>query len=157
VVSQVTEGNNGDAIACIVVLLNSLAREYDASLVVKTLHNDGCAIFTLIGDPGVINKNISEHLPQMDRAMEHLYMCDCDPIIETVFTRSEMNTFLVSVSLKEVTDHCTWLNDHDITKGILGSLEDPGSSPLFDAIKPTLETKMAQQFVVLESDDKTFH
>ena len=62
-----------------------------------------------------------------------------------------------ALSLKEVTDHCTWLNDHDITKGILESLGDPSSSPLFDAIKPTLETKIVQQFVAIKSDDKTFH
>ena len=42
------ENNNGDAISCIVIMVDSLARENDSAVEVETFHKEDCEIFNLI-------------------------------------------------------------------------------------------------------------
>jgi hypothetical protein len=57
------EDNNGDAISCIVLMLDSLAKENNSLVEIETFHDDNCKIFEVIKDREVSNKEINEHEP----------------------------------------------------------------------------------------------
>ena len=118
------EDNNGNAISCIVLIVDSLARENESMVTIETLHEDGCHIFQDMGEEKHSKDMIGEHGPTSDEALAHLYSCNCDVNIEAVFTKGDGESLLVAFLLSDMRD-------------ILDKARETGDdSPLVKALKP---------------------
>jgi hypothetical protein len=131
------EDNNGDAISCIVLMVDSVARDHESMVVIETLHEEGCHIFEYMGKERQGNDSIGEHEPTSDEALAHLYACNCDANIETVFTKGDGESLLVSFLLSDVKENHPWLNDGEATKEMLDTAKEIGDeSLLMQTLKP---------------------
>tara|TARA_R110000737_G_scaffold338364_1_gene359333 strand:+ start:389 stop:859 length:471 start_codon:yes stop_codon:yes gene_type:complete len=151
--------NNGDAISCIVLLVDSLARENESLVVIETLHEDGCSIFGYVGEGGQNKDMIGDHKPTSDEALAHLYACNCDTNIEVVFTNGDEESLLVSFTLSDMKDTHSWLNDENITKDMLKEAKEVGDdSPLMQTLKPVFKKRVGTNLgVTLDSFDMTLN
>ncbi len=136
------EDNNGDAISCIVLMLDSLAKENDSLVEIETFHDDNCKIFEIIKDREVSNEEINQHEPTSEEAREHLYSCNCNANIETTFKRGDGETLFVQFVLSDVKEKHPWLNDSEETKVMLDLATDDKDSPLLEAMKPTFKKRI---------------
>ena len=137
------EDNNGDAISCIVLMVDSLAKENESMVVIETLHEDDCHIFEYMGKVRESNDTIGEHEPTSDEALAHLYACNCDANIETVFTNGDGESLLVSFLLSDVKEHHPWLYDEEATKEMLDTAKEIGDeSPLMQTLKPVFKKRV---------------
>ena len=154
------ENNNGDAISCIVIMVDSLARENDSAVEVETFHKEDCEIFNLITDREASNKEIDAHSPVSQKAREHLYSCNCNATIETTFKRSDGETLLVTFPLSDAKEKHPWLNDEEQTKDFLRcALEEEGHQ-LLDEMKPVFQKRMGrpmQPWAFLDRQSDTVH
>lgn len=131
------EDNNGNAISCIVLIVDSLARENESMVTIETLHEDGCHIFQDMGEEKHSKDMIGEHGPTSNEALAHLYSCNCDANIEAVFTKGDGESLLVAFQLSDMRDLHPWLSDEKITKDMLDKARETGDdSPLVKALKP---------------------
>jgi len=134
------ESNNGNAMSCIVLIVDSLARENESTVVIETLHEEGCHIFEYVGKDGQNKDMIGDHEPTSDEALAHLYFCNCDANVETVFTKGDGESLLVSFLLSDMKDLHPWLNDEKITKEMLDKAKEVGDeSPLMQTAKPVFK------------------
>ena len=138
------EDNNGDAISCIVLMIDSLAKENEAVVQLETLHQDDCNIFKMMKDEAVDNENINEHSPVSEEAREHLYSCTCNVTIETTFKRGDGETLLVTFPLSDAKEKHPWLDDQEQTKEFLESAKKEESNRLLDEMKPAFKQRMGQ-------------
>ena len=141
------DNNNGDAISCIVLMLDNLAYENNSLVSIETLHEDSCSIFNYMEDESLTNDILAEREPTSVEALEHLYACDCDTTIEAVFTRGEGETLFVPFTLSDVRLKHPWLNDEEDTKEMLDSAREIGrdsysQSPLMQKIKSTFKKRV---------------
>ena len=146
------EDNNGDAMSCVVLIVDSLARENESMVAIETLHRDGCYIFQHVEKEGQSKDMIGEHEPTSDEALAHLYACNCDVSIEAVFTKGDGESLLVSFLLSDMKDLHPWLNDEKITKEMLDNAKETGDeSPLMQTLKPVFRKRVGTNLGV------TFH
>ncbi len=125
------EGNNGDAISCIILLLDSIAHENEAMVVVETHHHDDCTLHQYMKDKGITNEVLEQMEPTSKEALRHLYSCTCDPDIEAVFSTETGESLLVPISLSNVRKSLPWLRDKKATKEMLDTAIELGpESPL---------------------------
>ena len=136
------EDNNGDAISCIVLMLDSLAKENNSLVEIETFHDDNCKIFEVIKDREVSNKEINAHEPTSEEAREHLYWCNCNANIETTFKRGDGETLFVQFVLSDVKEKHPWLDDPEQTKDMVELASDDKENPLLDAMKPTFKKRI---------------
>ena len=137
------EDNNGDAISCIVLIVDSLARDNESMVTIETLHEDGCHIFQYIGKEKHSKDMIGEHGATSDEALAHLYACNCDANIETIFTKDDGESLLVSFLLSDVKSNHPWLNDEGATKEMLDTAKEIGDeSPLMQTLKPVFKKRV---------------
>ena len=120
------EDNNGDAISCIVLMLDSLAKENNSLVEIETFHDDNCKIFE----------------PTSEEAREHLYWCNCNANIETTFKRGDGETLFVQFVLSDVKEKHPWLDDPEQTKDMVELASDDKENPLLDAMKPTFKKRI---------------
>jgi hypothetical protein len=153
------EDNNGDAISCIVLMVDSLARDNESMVVVETLHEENCNIFKFMGEEGESNDTIGRHTPTSDEALAHLYACNCDANIETVFTRGDGESLLVSFLLSDVKENHPWLNDEEATKEMLDTAKELGDeSPLMQSLKPAFKKRVGTNMgVTFNTSDTTIN
>jgi len=138
------EDNNGDAISCIVLMIDSLAHENDSAVEIETFHEKDCEISNLIKDSDASNKEINEHSPVSEEAREHLYSCTCNVTIETTFKRGDGETLLVTFPLSDAKEKHPWLDDQEQTKEFLESAKKEESNRLLDEMKPAFKQRMGQ-------------
>tara|TARA_R110000765_G_scaffold282918_1_gene379931 strand:- start:197 stop:676 length:480 start_codon:yes stop_codon:yes gene_type:complete len=107
--------NNGDVISCIIMALDSLARANNSIVEIETLHTGLCPLLSSAQGEEGVGIIRGDSMPDMisAKAMEHLFLCQCDPEIEAVFFADNGKTLLFPLKLSNVkTDH-PWLNDTD--------------------------------------------
>ena len=137
------EDNNGDAISCIVLMVDSLAKENDSIVTIETLHEEDCHIFKYMGQEKESNETIGKYEPTSDEALAHLYACNCDANIETIFTKGDGESLLVSFLLSDVKSNHPWLNDEGATKEMLDTAKELGDeSPLMQSLKPVFKKRV---------------
>ena len=153
------EGNNGDTISCIVLIIDSLARENESMVVIETLHEDSCYIFRYMGGEKQSKDRTGRHKPTSDEALAHLYACNCDANIETVFTKGDGESLLVSFLLSDMKDLHPWLNEEKTTKEMLDKAKEVGDdSPLMQALKPVFRKRVGANLgVTLDPSDMTMN
>ena len=139
------EDNNGDAISCIVLMMDSLASENRADVTVQTYHNDDCEIFRMMQDESVSNESINEHEPTSSEARNHLYSCNCDATIETTFERDDGETLMVQFVLSDVKEKHPWLDDPEQTRDMIELASDDTLAPLIEAMKPLFKKRMGRR------------
>lgn len=137
------KGSNGPAISCIVFMVDSLARDNDAKVTIETLHQDDCRIFEHMKENDITNDTIGEHKPTSDDALQHLYSCDCNAGIETVFTNPGGESLLVTFLLSEVKERHPWLNDEEKATEMLDAAKESGDeSPLMQTLKVAFKKRV---------------
>ena len=125
------ELNNGDALSCIVLMLDSLAHSNNSVVEIETLHDSDCHIFNHLKEKQLTNKELGELTPTSDEAMSHLYSCNCNAGIEAVFSSFKGETLLVPFKLSDVKRKHPWLDDEERTHGMIDIAREQGSdSPL---------------------------
>lgn len=132
--------NNGDALSCIVLMLDSLAYSNGSTVEIETLHDQGCKIFAHMEDSQLSNEELGRLKPTSNEALNHLYSCNCNTGIEAVFAAHNGETLLVPFKLSQVVERHPWLEDGERTKELLSTATEHGaSSPLmgedFHALK----------------------
>lgn len=132
--------NNGDALSCIVLMLDSLAYSNGSTVEIETLHDQGCPIFAHMEEAQLSNEKLGKFKPTSDEALNHLYSCNCNTGIEAVFAAHNGETLLVPFKLSEVVECHPWLEDGDHMKKMIATAGEHGSdSPLmgkdFHALK----------------------
>ena len=132
--------NNGAALSCIVLMLDSLASSNNSTVEIETLHDNECLIFSHIKEAHLSNEDLGRLRPTSNEALNHLYSCNCNTGIEAVFAAQNGETLLVPFKLSEVVECHPWLKDGERTKGLLAAAHEHGSdSPLmgedFHALK----------------------
>ena len=105
------EDNNGDAISCIVLMVDSLARENQSQVTIETVHFEDCHIHDAMKEKEMSNESINEHEAISEEARQHLYSCNCNPSIETTFERGNGETLLVTFPLSDAKENHPWLDD----------------------------------------------
>tara|TARA_R100000781_G_scaffold106120_1_gene70084 strand:- start:687 stop:1166 length:480 start_codon:yes stop_codon:yes gene_type:complete len=130
------EDNNGDAISCIVLMIDSLANDSNVMVTLKTVHADECDIFSHMKEQGVDNESINEHEATSTEARHHLYSCTCDAIIESTFARGDGETLLVEFRLSDAKKNHPWLDDPRQTKEMVELASDDQLAPLLEDMKP---------------------
>lgn len=131
------ESNNGDAISCVVLLLDNIAHENNAMVMVTTHHEDDCALHRHMDDSALTNDVLEEMEPTSKEAMQHLYSCNCDPNIEAVFSTQTGEALLVPISLSNVRKTFPWMKDKKATKKMLETAMELGpESPLIKEAQP---------------------
>jgi hypothetical protein len=136
------EDNNGDAVSCIVLMIDSLAKENQALVQLETLHQDDCNIFTMMDEKSVDNESINEHDATSEEARKHLYSCNCNVQIETTFMRGDGESLLVSFHLSEVKERHPWLNNPEETKEMIELHKMNEDAPLLESMKPVFKKQM---------------
>jgi len=139
------EDNNGDAISCIVLMIDSLASENRADVTVQTYHNDDCEIFRMMQDESVSNESINQHEPTSSEARNHLYSCNCDATIETTFERDDGETLMVQFVLSDVKEKHPWLDDPEQTRDMIELASDDKLAPLIEEMKPLFKKRMGRR------------
>lgn len=141
------EDNNGDAISCIVLMLDSLAYENGSLVTIETLHEESCSIFKYMENEALTNEGLAKHEPTSVEALEHLYACNCDTGIEAVFTKEDGESLLVPFALSDVRLRHPWLDDEEDTKEMIDSARELGrgsssDNPLMQKIKSTFKKRV---------------
>ena len=153
------EDNNGDAISCVVLIVDSLARENESMVAIETLHKEGCHIFQHVGEEEQSKNMIGEYKPTSDESLAHLYACNCDVSIEAVFTKGDGESLLVSFLLSDMKDLHPWLGDKKITKEMLDNAKETGDeSPLMQTLKPVFRKRVGTNLgVTFDPSDMTMN
>ncbi len=94
------EGNNGDAISCIVLMVDSLAKDNESMVLSKLCMKEDCHIFEYMGKEKESNETIGKYEPTSEEALAHLYACNCDANIETIFTKDDGESTACFVSIE---------------------------------------------------------
>ena len=136
------EDNNGDAISCIVLMLDSLARENHSQVTVETVHVEDCRIHDAMEEGGITNDTINEHEAVSEEARQHLYSCNCNPSIETTFERGDGETLLVTFPLSDAKQKHPWLNDKEQTKDFLEHAMSGKDHRLLNEMKPVFSKRV---------------
>ena len=144
--------NNGDAISCIVLMVDSLARENESQVTIETVHFEDCRIHDAMEEKSIPNDTINEHEAISEQARQHLYSCNCDPSIETTFERGDGETLLVCFPLSDAKAKHPWLDDQEQTKEFLRDTMDSGSHPLLNAMKPIFSKRLGSKHFGKQSD-----
>lgn len=155
------EDNNGDAISCIVLMLDSLASENMSEVTVQTYHNDECKIFHVMEEESISNESINEHHPTSSEARNHLYSCNCNATIESTFERGDGETLMVQFVLSDVKEKHPWLHDPEQTKGMVELASEDKLAPLIEDMKPLFKKRMGRNLSIgmanLKPTSKTVH
>jgi len=125
--------NNGDAISCIIMVLDSLARSNDSVVEIETLHKESCPLLTSAQGEGGVEMIQNDSMPYTisAKAMEHLSLCECDADIEAVFFADNGRTLLFPLKLSSVKADHPWLNDMDRVHRIVEiGIKHGSNSPL---------------------------
>jgi hypothetical protein len=150
------ELNNGNALSCIVLMLDSLAHSNNSVVEIETLHNSDCMIFDHLEQEKLTNKSLGEMKPTSGAAMEHLYSCNCNAGIEAVFSSQKGETLLVPFQLSDVKRKHPWLDDGDRTQEMIHTAREHGSdSPLMgeDFSTMKLEFRMRRGYPNIPKKD----
>ena len=158
--------NNGDAISCIIMVLDSLARSNDSVVEIETLHTESCPLLASAQSEGVAEVIQVDSMPHTisAKAIEHLSLCECDANIEAVFFAHNGRTLLFPLKLSHVkTDH-PWLNDTDrVHKIVKIGIKHGSNSPLmgldFESMQLAFRSGhgIAGQVNVSKSDESLRH
>ena len=155
------EDNNGDAISCIILMVDDLARENDSLVELETLHQEDCSIFKMMKDNAIDNESINEHRATSEEARKHLYSCNCDAEIETTFTKGDGESLLVSFLLSEAKESNPWLNNTKEMKEMIDLHSMNKEAPLLESMKPVFKKKLGtstmQPWPVSGRDSDTLH
>lgn len=142
------ENNNGDAISCIILLLDTLAIDNDARVVVVTIHQSECAFHEYMEDSGLSNDVLVKMDPKSSAIREHLYHCNCDTSIEATFSNENGDSLLVPIVLSDVKKKHAWLRNEEETKEMLdGAMELGSESPLIKDMLPEFNKRMGYRIV----------
>ena len=139
------EQNNGDAISCIVLMLDSLASENNSVVTLETFHSDSCGIFNAMKEEDITNESINKHHATSQEARHHLYSCTCDATIESTFERGDGETLLVQFVLSDVIEKHPWLEDPEQTEEMIRSASQEGLAPLIEDMKPSFKKRMGKR------------
>ena len=121
------ELNNGDALSCVVIMLDSLAHSNNSIVEMETLHDSDCCVFDYFKEEQITNKELSELTPTSNEAMRHLYSCDCNAGIEAVFSSFKGETLLVSFTLSDIKRKHPWLDDEERTQEVINTARKYGA------------------------------
>ena len=134
------DNNNGDVLSCIIILIDSIALENNAAVVVETHHNKDCTLVGRMEEEGWSKEVINGLDPTSGDALAHLYACNCDAGIEAVFSRSDGETLLVPIALSQMVNDYPWLKDDKITRKMLNIAKklEP-RSPMVEQMKPSFQ------------------
>lgn len=159
------ESDNGDAIACLVLMIDDLASQNNSLVIIETFHDDGCGLFSYMEENNISNEDLGKLGPTSPEALEHLYACSCDPQIEAVFTKGDGETLLVPFTLGEMQEEHPWLKDKATTKQMLEEHkqvvadheEFPTKSSLHQKVKPLFNKRMGVNVTALGYKDPRVH
>ena len=127
-------GNNGDALSCVVLMTDGVARDSNASVDFETVHEEKCHLLSLADQEIVSNEAIREHEASSVQARQHLYLCNCQATVEATFVRENGDSLLVRFCLDGLKKVHPWLDDEKETQKILESDRD-SPHPLLNAMK----------------------
>ena len=136
------EDNNGDAISCIVLMVDSLARENESQVTIETVHFEDCRIHDAMEESGISNESINEPEAISEEARHHLYSCNCDPSIETTFERGDGETLLVTFPLSDAKQKHPWLDDKEQMKEFLEHAMTGKDHRLLDEMVPAFAKRV---------------
>tara|TARA_R110000824_G_scaffold229092_1_gene416757 strand:+ start:1740 stop:2219 length:480 start_codon:yes stop_codon:yes gene_type:complete len=144
----VVENNNGDALVCLIILIDSIALENNSAVVVETHHQEDCTLVDYMKERELSNESLGKLDPTSREAMEHLYACDCDADIEATFCRPDGEMLFVPFLLSEIKREHPWLNDDVITKKMLITARELGPrSPLVKKMKPLFQKHLGRHYM----------
>jgi len=151
----VVDNNNGDALVCVIIFLDSIALENNSAVVVETYHQEGCTLVDHMEsdghdfkERGWSNESLSKLDPTSREAMAHLYACDCDTDIEAIFRKPDGETLFVPFLLSEIKREHPWLNDDKVTKEMLTTARKLGPrSPLVKKMKPLFQKHLGRHYM----------
>ncbi len=134
------DNNNGDILSCIIILIDSIALENNAAVVVETHHNEDCTLVLRMKEEGWSNEEITDLDPKGSDALAHLYACNCDAGIEAVFSKSDGETLLVPILLSQMVNDYPWLKNNEVTKTMLDTAKKLGPrSPMVAQMKSSFQ------------------
>mgnify|MGYP003624176751 CR=1 FL=1 len=128
--------NNGDAISCIIMALDSLARSNNAVVEIETLHAEACPLLVSTQGDGADISDSARYaegalgLRVSSEVVEHLSLCACDPEIEAVFFAGNGKTLLFPLKFSSVKSDHPWLGDIDLVHQIVKTGMEHGSDSL---------------------------
>jgi len=132
--------NNGDALVCVIILIDSIALENNSAVIVETYHEGNCALMDYMKEQELSNESLGELDPRSREATAHLYSCDCDADIEAVFRKPDGEMLFVPLLLSEIKKEHPWLDDNEVTKEMLTTARELGPrSPLVKKMKPLFQ------------------
>ena len=134
--------NNGDAISCIVLMLDSLARENHSQVTVETVHVEDCHIHEAMKKNAITNDTINEHEAISEEARQHLYSCNCNPSIETTFEKGDGETLFVTFPLSDAKQKHPWLDDKEQMKDFLEHAMTGKDHRLLDEMVPAFAKRV---------------
>ena len=137
-------GNKGDALSCIVFMVDGVARDNNASVHLETIHEEGCHLISLVDHKSVNNETINEHEATSEPARQHLYLCDCDATVEVAFTKKNGDSLLVCFRVNEIKITHPWLDDEKETRKVLES-DVNSPHPLLEAMKLIFKERMGSK------------
>ncbi len=136
------EDNNGNAISCMGLMVDSLARENQSQVTIETVHFEDCHIHDAMKEKEMSNESINEHEAISEEARQHLYSCNCNPSIETTFERGNGETLLVTFPLSDAKENHPWLDDKEQMKDFLEHAMTGKDHRLLDEMMPAFAKRV---------------
>lgn len=150
--------NNGNALACVVLFIDSFAFDNDALASIETRHTKECGIHNYMSDEdnsAEYDEDLGGENHASYEALKHLYSCTCDPSIEAVFERSDGEKLFVPLQLSDVKEAHPWLEDDEKTVPRLAVARELGpESPLVKKMMPFFMKLMGHNLYQLDFQSK---
>lgn len=150
--------NNGNAISCVIFFIDQFAYENEATVEIRTHHEDDCGLHVYMADEenrAKYRDNLKCLNPYTDGNLEHLYACTCNVVVEAIFERENGEQLFMPFIMSKIKEAHPWLDDEGITESRLRTANERGwNSPLVQRLKPYFMEKMAQTLSQLEYHSK---
>lgn len=125
--------NNGDILSCLILIMHYIAEENNSAVAFETHHQNTCTLAK-----GQWPQNSDNLDPITEKAMAHLYTCNCDTNINVTFMKPNGETFCMPLLLSQIKEKYPWLNND--AKEMLTTVKKLGrASPLVKKMKPLFQ------------------
>jgi hypothetical protein len=150
--------NNGNAISCVIFFIDIFAYENEASVEIRTHHEDSCGLHAYMAEEEnriKYRENMKCVNPFIEGNLDHLYACTCNVVIEAMFERDDGEQLFMPFIMSKIKEAHPWLDDEDITNSRLRAAKELGvDSPLVRKLKPFFMEQMAHGLYQLEVHKK---
>jgi|TARA_R110000744_G_scaffold198235_6_gene317474 hypothetical protein len=150
--------NNGNALSCVVLFIDSLAYENGSQAFIETRHTKDCGIHEYIADednPASYDEDLGADNHASCESLKHLYSCTCNPSIDAVFEKNDGEKLFVPFRLSTIKEAHPWLEDDEQTVPSLAVARELGpESPLVKKMRPFFMKQMGHNLNQLEIQSK---